>query len=285
MTQPLLSLAQLCFTYADRAVLSDVDFELHPGERVAILGANGAGKTTLLELMVGLNKPASGQIVAFGKPRRCERDFREVRARAGLLFQDSDNQLFCPTVLEDVAFGPLNLGRSGHEALAVAHRTLDELGIGDFAARITHKLSGGEKRLVALATVLAMEPDVLLLDEPTTGLDEATEQLLMDHLLRLPQAMVFISHDAAFVERLANRAVILKNGKLVDSVLHRHPHVHAHTHLHVHPADEEPLHEHGEHLAQRPDNLLPPSQGKRGPDLKLTSPAPTARKGTEPHDH
>lgn len=254
MTQPLISLERVCFTYSGRKVLKEVNFDLYAGERIAILGANGAGKTTLLELMVGLNRPASGQIVAFAKRRRCERDFREVRARAGLLFQDSDNQLFCPTVLEDVAFGPLNLGRSGSEALAVAHTTLAELGIGHFAERVTHKLSGGEKRLVALAAVLAMQPDVLLLDEPTTGLDEETEDLLMEHLLRLPQAMVFISHDAAFVERLATRAVILKQGKLVDSVLHRHPHVHAHSHLHIHPVDDTPRHEHGEHLAQLPEN-------------------------------
>lgn len=264
MTQPLLSLERLCFTYSDRAVLENVDFTLHAGERVAVLGANGAGKTTLLELMVGLNKPASGEILAFGKPRRCERDFREVRARAGLLFQDSDNQLFCPTVLEDVAFGPLNLGRPGPEALVIARRTLDELGIATFAERITHKLSGGEKRLVALAAVLAMEPEVLLLDEPTTGLDEHTERLLMDHLLRLPQAMVFISHDAAFVERLATRAVVLRNGTLVDTVLHRHPHVHLHSHIHAHPAGDPPDHEHLEHLNQHKNKLSDRQWGSTG---------------------
>jgi cobalt/nickel transport system ATP-binding protein len=257
MSQPLLLLERLCFNTADRTVLNGVDFELYAGERVAILGANGVGKTTLLEMIVGLNTPTSGRIAAFGKERHRERDFREVRARAGLLFQDSDNQLFCPTVLEDVAFGPLNLGRPGHEALKIARRTLDDLGISDFSERITHKLSGGEKRLVALATVLAMEPDVLLLDEPTTGLDDATEQLLTDYLLSLPLAMVFISHDAAFVERLATRAAILKNGQLVDSVLHRHPHVHAHTHLHVHPADEEPVHPHLDDLAVPHASALP----------------------------
>lgn len=243
MTQPLLSLEQLCFSFHDRQLLNNVDFALYPGERVALLGANGVGKTTLLELMVGLNKPSSGRILAFGKPRRHERDFREVRARAGLMFQDSDDQLFCPTVVEDVAFGPRNLGRSGPQALTIARRTLQDLGIADYAERVTHKLSGGEKRLVSLATVLAMEPQVLLLDEPTTGLDEETEQLLIDHLLRLPQAMVFISHDTFFVERLATRAVTLKEGTIVDSVLHRHPHVHSH--VHVHPSDAEPDHEHG----------------------------------------
>lgn len=249
MTQPLLTLELLNYDVADRRILNNINFTLHEGERVVLLGNNGAGKTTLLELMVGLNVPASGRIVAFGESRRCERDFREVRARAGLLFQDSDNQLFCPTVLEDVAFGPLNLGRSGPEALAIARRTLADLGISDFAERVTHKLSGGQKRLVALATVLAMEPDVLLLDEPTTGLDKATQQRLTEYLLGLPLAMVFISHDTEFVERVANRAVVLKNGRLVNSVLHRHPHVHAHSHVHAHPEDEEPTHPHIDPLA------------------------------------
>jgi cobalt/nickel transport system ATP-binding protein len=285
MTQPLLSLERLCLTYPDRTVLADVNFTLYPGERVALLGANGAGKTTLLELMVGLNKPASGRIVAFGRPRLCERDFREVRARAGLLFQDSDNQLFSPTVLEDVAFGPLNLGRSRQQALAVARRTLEELGIGNFAERITYKLSGGEKRLVALATVLAMEPDVLLLDEPTTGLDEETEHFLMNYLLRLPQAMVFVSHDAAFVEQLATRAVILKNGNLVDAPLHRHPHVHAHSHLHVHPADDEPVHEHEEYLGQHEDNFPLLGQNKAKTKLIHTDATRPSRKNTDTSDY
>jgi cobalt/nickel transport system ATP-binding protein len=270
--QPLLSLDHLCFKVGDRTLLTDVHFELHPGERVAILGANGAGKTTLLEMMVGLNLPSSGRVVAFGKNRRSEADFREVRARAGLLFQDSDNQLFCPTVLEDVAFGPLNLGRTGPEALSIARRTLDQLGIGSFSDRITHKLSGGEKRLVALATVLAMEPDVLLLDEPTTGLDETTQELLTEHLLRLPLAMVFISHDAAFVERLANRAVILKNGTLVKSVLHRHPHIHAHSHVHVHPEGEEPLHPHPDNVAEVSHETSPLLKDQSQPRVTLKHP-------------
>lgn len=262
MKTPLISLEKLSFTYSDRRVLNNIDFDLYSGERVALLGANGAGKTTLLELIVGLNDSSSGQVVAFGKPRLCERDFREVRARAGLLFQDSDDQLFCPTVLEDVTFGPLNIGHSGPEALSIARRTLDELNMGEYANRITHKLSGGEKRLVALATILAMEPDVLLLDEPTTGLDENTRHLLIGHLLKLSQAMVLISHDAAFIDALATRAVTLKDGKLVDSVLHRHPHVHAHTHAHVHPRDEQPSHEHQEHVTRHEDRFTAPGRIK-----------------------
>ncbi len=233
MSAPLLALDQVSFGYPGRGVLSDINFALGPGERVALAGNNGAGKTTLLHLMVGLHRPQAGRVHAFGRERRSEQDFREVRARAGLLFQDADDQLFCPTVLEDVAFGPLNLGQSRHQALATATATLATLGLAELAERITYKLSGGEKRLVSLATVLAMQPDVLLLDEPTNGLDDPTERRLLEHLELLPQAMVFVSHDRRLIERLATRAVLLKNRTLVDAVLHGHPHTHSHLHIHA----------------------------------------------------
>ena len=256
MSAPLMRLRQIRFDYPDRAVFSQVDFDLHVGERVALVGPNGAGKSTLMQLMVGLHRPAAGRIEAFGRERCCEADFREVRARAGLLFQDSDDQLFCPTVLEDVAFGPLNLGRSQDEAAAIAHATLGELGLADFTERVTHRLSGGEKRLVALATVLAMQPEVLLLDEPTNGLDEGTERRLLDHLEALPMAMVFVSHDRRLVERLATRAVLLKDSTLVEGVIHSHPHVHTHSHVHIHPAGGEAAHSHDQSMPQHRDHHL-----------------------------
>jgi len=230
----LIELRDIAFDHRDRQVLKGVDFSLHAGERVALIGPNGAGKTTLLHLLVGLHQPRSGTLLAFGRERRVESDFHEVRARIGLLFQDSDDQLFCPTVLEDVAFGPLNLGRSPDEARSDALRTLAVLGLEEFAERVTHRLSAGEKRLVALATVLAMNPSVLLLDEPTNGLDEATEQRLIAHLSGLDQAMLIVSHDRTFLERLATRAVHLVDGRLNEATLHRHPHTHHHSHLHLH---------------------------------------------------
>ena len=187
-----------------------------PGERVCLAGGNGAGKTTLMHIMVGLLRPFTGQIVAFDRERKEEADFREVRARAGLLFQDPDDQLFCPTVAEDVAFGPLNLGKKPDEAMKIVERTLAALDLSGFEDRITHKLSGGEKRLVTLATVLAMEPDVLLLDEPTNALDERAHQRLVEILLALPQAMVIVSHDRQFRERLATREVALDGGLIDD---------------------------------------------------------------------
>ncbi|MCW5700435.1 MAG: ABC transporter ATP-binding protein [Rhodospirillales bacterium] len=211
----MFRLNDVCYAYEPhRPVLNNVNLILAPGERLAVRGGNGAGKTTLLHLMVGLLKPVSGTVVAFGKARHTEADFREVRARAGLLFQDPDDQLFCPTVAEDVAFGPLNLGKSRDETRTIVERTLASLGLDGFEDRITHKLSGGEKRLVSLATVLAMDPDVLLLDEPTNALDEQAEARLLEILLGLPQAMVIICHDNRFRDSLANRSVVLKDGDI-----------------------------------------------------------------------
>ncbi|MEJ2456243.1 MAG: ABC transporter ATP-binding protein [Candidatus Thiodiazotropha sp.] len=255
MTGPLFELEAVAFGYPGHPVLESVDFTLRAGERVALVGANGAGKTTLLHLMVGLCRPQRGRIKAFDRERIREPDFHQVRLRTGLLFQDPDDQLFCPTVLEDVAFGPLNQGCSRQQALEVANRTLATLGLDNLAHRVTHKLSGGEKRLASLATVLAMQPEVLLLDEPTNGLDEATEQRLVEHLEALPQAMLFISHDRRFVERLARRAVLLRDGRLHEAVLHTHPHSHTHSHLHVHAREDlETGHAHGDHRPEHGDH-------------------------------
>ncbi|MEE8452734.1 MAG: ABC transporter ATP-binding protein [Thermoguttaceae bacterium] len=215
MTEPLIRLHDVDFAYgpiADspvRLVLRGCNFRLDPGQRVALVGPNGSGKTTLLHLIVGLLRPTSGRIEAFGRVRQQEADFHEVRCRAGLLFQDSDDQLFCPTVVEDVAFGPLNLGQSRGDVHRIVAETFGRLGLSDYGNRVTHKLSGGEKRLVALATVLAMQPEVLLLDEPAAGLDlEATDRLV-EVLAELPQAMVIVSHDRKFLERTTSGTICL----------------------------------------------------------------------------
>ena len=218
MSNAIVCLDQVTFRYGERIVLDGCDLELHEGERLGLSGANGSGKTTLLGLIVGLHRADQGQVVVLGKERRSEADFREIRGPVGMLFQDSDDQLFSPTVAEDVAFGPFNLGKSRAEVEQIVTQTLARLGMEEYADRVTYKLSGGEKRLVAIATVLAMEPEVLLLDEPMAGLDEAAAERVTEILLTLPQAMVLVSHDREFLERIATRRARLESGRLSSMV-------------------------------------------------------------------
>ncbi|PIE06636.1 MAG: energy-coupling factor ABC transporter ATP-binding protein [Rhodobacterales bacterium] len=213
---PLLELSDIAFGYPGHApLLKGASLSLSAGERLSIAGANGAGKSTLLRMIVGLLTPTSGEVVAFGKPRREEADFHEVRRRVGFVFQDPDDQLFSPTVAEDIAFGPLNLGKSRDEALAIVDDILARLALTHLRDRITHHLSGGEKRLVTLATVLAMEPEVLLLDEPTNALDTRNEARLVEILTGLPQAMLLVSHTPAFRAAVAPDTCELTDGVLV----------------------------------------------------------------------
>lgn len=195
-------------------VLRGASLTLHAGERIALAGPNGAGKSTLLRVMVGLLKPTSGTVWAFGHHRTEERDFVPVRLRAGLVFQDADDQLFSPTVLDDVAFGPRNQGLTADEARDRARDTLATLGLTEYADRLTHHLSGGEKRLVALATVLAMRPDAMLLDEPFTGLDVLAERRVKDILDGLSIALLVVTHDPSLAGELSMRVRTLENGAL-----------------------------------------------------------------------
>jgi len=215
MNDVVVSLDEVSFSYTpDRPVLSGCSLRLARSERVGLIGPNGSGKTTLLALIVGLVRPTAGRVEVFGKARVSESDFHEVRGRAGLLFQDADDQLFCPTVAEDVAFGPLNLGKPRREVHQIVARTLDSLGLAGYEDRITYKLSGGEKRLVALATVLAMEPEVLLLDEPTSDLDDEATERVVEIVVRLPQAMLIVSHDRRLLSRIVTRSLRLSRGRL-----------------------------------------------------------------------
>ena len=232
MSDVLFDLEGICVARGGRLVLDGVSLTLRAGERLALTGANGAGKTTLLRTLVGFERPCGGRLVAFGAERRRERDFHAVRAQAGLLFQESDDQLFAPTVVEDVAFGPLNLGLSSRAAVERAEETLEQLGLAALSRRLTHRLSGGEKRLVALAGVLAMRPRALLLDEPTNALDAHHMHRLTTILAGLDVAMVVVSHDFRLLERLATRVALLADGRLADAELHRHAHLHDHVHIH-----------------------------------------------------
>jgi len=222
----------ISFAYSESSpILKDLDFEFFSGDKVGLIAPNGSGKTTLFHLIMGLLKPTAGSIEIFGKPLICDDDFSEIRHRIGLLFQDADDQLFCPTVLEDVSFGPLNMGKPRKEAIEISKRTLDFLGLSDFENRITFKLSGGEKKLVSLATVLSMEPEVLLLDEPLTGLDTKTRETITHALTEMDISYIIISHNIKFMETTTDHILTMRNGKLyADDQVHAHDHAHVHVH-------------------------------------------------------
>ena len=241
---PLINLEGISFKYpGGPMVLKDLDFKLSRGNRIGLIAPNGSGKTTLFHIIMGLLKPSAGKLEIFGKLVREEKDFADVRRRIGLLFQDADDQLFSPTVLEDVAFGPLNLGKPKQEAIEIARRTLNFLGLSGFENRITFKLSGGEKKLVSLATVLAMKPEILLLDEPINGLDMKTRAKLSEVLSGLDLSYILISHDFDFLAETADAIYTMQDGKiLLDKKLHVHEHVHAHelgTYPHQHEMPED----------------------------------------------
>jgi cobalt/nickel transport system ATP-binding protein len=201
MSEPLIDLQDITFTYpgAPQPVFQDFNYQLLPDKHIGLIGPNGCGKTTLLHLIMGLLRPQAGRIVVLGKEVKKEKDFVDIRQKVGLLFQNADDQLFCPTVLEDVAFGPLNQGKPPAEAVQIARETMARLGLTGFEDRVTYKLSGGEKKLVSLATILAMQPQLLLLDEPTAGLDETTRSRLIHILQHLDIAYMIVSHERDFL--------------------------------------------------------------------------------------
>lgn len=229
--ESVINLEGISFGYPGHSlILNNLDLKLFKGGKIGLLGPNGSGKTTLFHIIMGLLQPLSGTIDIFGKPVRQVNDFKKNYRKIGLLFQDSDDQLFCPTVLEDVAFGPLNLDQPKDEAIRTAKETLNYIGLSGFEDRITHKLSGGEKRLVALATVLAMKPEVLLLDEPSTGLDDKTKAKITDVLNNLKLSCIIISHETNFVAGVTNSMCKMENGKIFK---YKKPHMHVHTHPHI----------------------------------------------------
>ncbi len=214
MAQPLLELKNLAFSYGEKVLFKDLCLRLYPGERMGLMGPNGAGKTTLLRLIVGLLSPEAGQIIFEGKPCHTPKDFYYLRRRVGLVFQDPDDQLFCPTVAEDIAFGPLNLGVPREQIPGLVSHVLKMLGLEGFEERVTYRLSGGEKRLVALGTVLAMKPQVLLLDEPTGDLDPLNIEKLIDILKGLSAAQIIVSHDVEFLKEVTDTIYWLEKGVL-----------------------------------------------------------------------
>lgn len=214
MKEPIIRLKNISFSYNEKVVLQDINLEVYEGDRIGLIGPNGSGKTTLLYIIMGLIKSQSGSVEIFGKIRQKEKDFIEVRQKIGLLFQDSDSQLFCPTVKEDIAFGPLNLGKTKQEAEKIVKETMNILGLQSLENRVIYKLSGGEKRLVALATVIAMKPVCFLLDEPSSGLDEDSVNKLLNYLKNNSNTYVVVSHDRNFIESATEKIYILKNHAL-----------------------------------------------------------------------
>ncbi|MCV7345833.1 energy-coupling factor ABC transporter ATP-binding protein [Mycolicibacterium rhodesiae] len=220
MSTPAVRVQGLHYRYPDgRVALDGVDLSIAPGERVAILGPNGAGKTTLMLHLNGVLTASSGVIEISGITLT-RKSLRDIRRRVGLVFQDPDDQLFMPTVAQDVAFGPANFGLTGDALAARVAAALEVVSMTEHADRSPGHLSGGQRRRAALATVLACEPEILVLDEPSANLDPVARRELAQTLATLPATMVIVTHDLPYAAQLCDRAIILDGGAVVadDSV-------------------------------------------------------------------
>ncbi|KUM69651.1 energy-coupling factor ABC transporter ATP-binding protein [Streptomyces griseorubiginosus] len=209
-----LEVTGLAFAYPDgHQALFGVDFSIARGERVALLGPNGAGKTTLVLHLNGILGGGVGSVKVAGLPVD-KQHMAEIRRRVGIVFQDPDDQLFMPTVREDVAFGPAAAGLKGDELEARVRTALEQVGMAEFAHRPPHHLSFGQRRRVAAATVLAMEPEILVLDEPSSNLDPASRRELADILRSLDVTVLMVTHDLPYALELCPRSLILSEGTI-----------------------------------------------------------------------
>jgi cobalt/nickel transport system ATP-binding protein len=208
MTHAVIELTDIEYAFPNRSkCLSGLKFHLHEGEKLGLFGPNGAGKTTMLHILMGLITPDRGEVRLFGRTMSDGHSFDEARLRIGFLFQHSDDQLFCPTVLDDVAFGPLNQGLSADEARQRAAEALHQVG---------------------LATVLAMKPEVLVLDEPTTGLSPEAKERLIAILKGLDMARLVVSHEPDFLAATTDTLIAMRNGRIEPGRLTPHTHTHVH---------------------------------------------------------
>ncbi len=215
MSVPVISVEDLSFRYPDGTpALDHVDLHIHQGERVALLGPNGAGKTTLILHLNGIHMPQAGSVSVSGIPIARE-SVMEARRRVGIVFQDPDDQLFMPTVAADVAFGPRNLGLGDEEVSERVRRALDAVEVTDLADRSPNHLSFGQKRRAAIAGVLAMEPDIVVLDEPTANLDPAARAELTRVLAGLDVTQLIVTHDLLYALEVCERSVIIDGGAIV----------------------------------------------------------------------
>ncbi|WP_225074763.1 energy-coupling factor ABC transporter ATP-binding protein [Streptomyces sp. CoT10] len=228
-----LEVSGLAFAYPDGyQALFGVDFGIGRGERVALLGPNGAGKTTLVLHLNGILSGGTGTVTVAGLPVG-RKHMAEIRQKVGIVFQDPDDQLFMPTVREDVAFGPAAAGLKGPELETRVTTALERVGMRDFADRPPHHLSFGQRRRVAVATVLAMEPEILVLDEPSSNLDPASRRELADILRALDVTVLMVTHDLPYALELCPRSLVLSDGVIVadgptgellsdDALMHAH---------------------------------------------------------------
>lgn len=279
MGEPIFSLDKVEYSYPGNiAALSGVTLDIHAGERAAIIGANGTGKSTMLTLLDALIFASKGTVTAFGKvlTEKAMRDplvQREFRSRVGFVFQNPDVQLFCPTVREDIVFGPLQLGVDHAEIRRRLDAAVEKLRIAHLLERSPHQLSIGEKKKAAIASTLIMEPDVLLLDEPTAGLDPQTMRDIIDVLDKAHKAghtVVMATHDLHIVEEIADVVHVFGDNRTIirsgtpDEILSDNPflqannlvHVHVHRHggeKHVHPHAHPHEHDHGHSHPHRRD--------------------------------
>jgi cobalt transport protein ATP-binding subunit len=205
----------LSFAYGDgHQALRDVSLTIQPGEKVALVGPNGAGKSTLMLHLNGILQPGGGSVTICGLAV-AEKTLGKVRGQVGLVFQDPDDQLFSPTVFDDIAFGPIYQGLSEKEVRTRVDHALAAVHMSDYAGRVSHHLSVGEKKRIAIATVLSMRPEVLVLDEPTAGLDPRARRGLIALLRALPQTMLISTHDLRMVAELLPRTVVMDHGQIV----------------------------------------------------------------------
>ena len=209
----MIEFQNVSFSYGDVPVVENLSFTIQKGETVGLIGANGAGKSTIMKLMLGLLS-GSGEIKVDGLPV-CRDNLAEIRKKIGFVLQDSDNQMFMPTVYEDMIFGPRNYGLSKEETEKRVDTVLTQLGLQDLKHRHNHKISGGEKRMAAIATILAMEPEMILMDEPSTALDPVNRRTVINTINRLPQTKLIASHDLDMILDTCQRVILLSHGTIV----------------------------------------------------------------------
>lgn len=222
MTNIQLSTENLSFTYPDGTrALKNINIEIEKGEKVAIIGPNGAGKSTLFSHFNGLTEPTSGCVKIEGKPISFEKDeLLKVRQKVGIVFQDPNDQLFAPTVKEDIAFGPMNLGLSYDEVEKRVEDALKMVGMENYEDKTPHHLSGGQQKRIAIAGIIAMKPELMILDEPTAGLDpDGVEKVLniMNQLIEEGMTLIISSHDIDMISKYADKIFVLYNGEIIES--------------------------------------------------------------------